>query len=62
MALHRKFRPYNIFGTHFKIFTDHYSLQFVPEIKQVTIGTDAVLVVVKSQHKNDFDIMYRKKG
>ena len=40
MALHRKFRPYNIFGTRFKIFTDHYSLQLVPQIEQVTIGTD----------------------
>ena len=29
MALHSKFRPYNIFGTHFKIFTDHYGLQFL---------------------------------
>ena len=39
--LHRKFRPYNIFGTRFKIFTDHYSLQLVvPQIEQVTIGTD----------------------
>ena len=31
----------------------------VPQIEQVTIGTDAVLVVAASQRENDFDITYR---
>ena len=38
MALHSKYRPYNIFGTpHFKIFTDHDGLQFLKSNKSPSV-------------------------
>ena len=60
MALHSKYRPYNIFGTH-TLQDLHGPLRpAVPQVQSITILEDATLVV-KSQRKNDFDIMYRKR-
>ena len=55
MAL-RKFRPY-IFGTHFKIFTDHYGLQFLKSKKSPSAQMQRWWWEVSEY---DFDITYRK--
>ena len=55
MAL-RKFRPF-IFGTHFKIFTDHYGLQFLKSKKSPSAQMRCWWWEVSEY---DFDITYHK--